>query len=47
MLCILCFNFTKIAPVKRGPLDSYYNILLYKFFCIDMPEDGLSTGLNM
>jgi hypothetical protein len=25
---------------KKGPLDFYC-------FCIDMPEDGLSTGQNM
>jgi hypothetical protein len=32
-----------IATVKKGPP----RFLLYLGFCIDLPEDGVSTGRNM
>ena len=43
---ILCLNITEIATVKRGPLRFLLYLPVYGF-CIDMPEDGLSTGRDM
>ena len=40
------FYHYKNSDCKKRPLRFFLYLTLYGF-CIDMPEDGLSTGQNM
>jgi hypothetical protein len=46
ILCTLHFKIIKIVTVGMGPFRFLLSLPLYGF-CIDMPEDGLSTSENM
>jgi len=43
ILYILCFTIMKIVTAKKDSLRFYLYLPLYGF-CIDIPEDGMSTG---
>ena len=47
MSYILCFHIIKIVTVKNAPPPKFLLYLPLYGFCIDMPDDGLSTGRNM
>jgi hypothetical protein len=39
------FSHYKNSDCKKGPLD--FTVSSFVWFCVDLPEVGLSTGRNM